>query len=75
MTDQLGADFSNRNIEAVLRVRDIEGKTGALRFWHCIPNDRQADDLAPQLHRLAPLHPKKRLPLRNRLCSAQDFIW
>lgn len=29
LKDQIGMDFSNRNIEAVLRVRVIEGKTGA----------------------------------------------
>jgi hypothetical protein len=29
LKDQLGGDFSNRNIEAVLRVQVIEGKTGA----------------------------------------------
>jgi len=29
LKDQLGKDFSNRNIEAVLKVRVIDGKTGA----------------------------------------------
>ena len=29
LRDQLGKDFSNRNIEAVLKVRVIDGKTGA----------------------------------------------
>jgi len=29
LKDQIGMDYSNRNIEAVLRVRVIEGKTGA----------------------------------------------